>query len=111
MTVQDNGTKLHVSVALRETGELDFYSDFRLVDRSSPQGVKFDKIDSNFKAFYFSTKEVNDSSADGKKGKKSKNQIQSLLARAIIDKVYKSSLEWGSLIGMSSKEDVKLKGL
>ena len=73
MTAQDNGTKLHVAVALRETGELDFYSDFRLVDRSSPQGVKFDKIESNFKAFYFSTKELDDSGADGKKGKKSKN--------------------------------------
>ena len=73
MTAQDNGSKLHVAVALRETGELDFYSDFRLVDRSSPNGVKFDRIESNFKAFYFSTKELQDSGADGKKGKKSKN--------------------------------------
>ena len=56
ITKHDDGKKLHVAVALRQTGELDFYSDFRLVDRSAA-GHKFDKIESNFKAFYFSQME------------------------------------------------------
>ena len=47
-----DGQSYHVAVALRENGQLDFYSDFRLVDQSLAT-EKFIKIECDFKQFYF----------------------------------------------------------
>ena len=41
----------HVAVAIRENGQLDFYSDFRLVDQSR-EGQVFIDIECDFKQFY-----------------------------------------------------------
>ena len=38
----------HVAVAIRENGQLDFYSDFRLVDQSL-EGENFVDIECDFK--------------------------------------------------------------
>ena len=55
MKKQENGKLFHVAVAIRENGQLDFYSDFRLVDQSLAE-EKFVDIECDFKNFYIKRK-------------------------------------------------------
>ena len=51
MQKDDDGKYFHVAVALRKNQQLDFYSDFRLVDQSL-EGEKYFDIECDFKQFY-----------------------------------------------------------
>ena len=51
MQKDEDDKYFHVAVALRQNGQLDFYSDFRLVDQSL-EGEMYLDIECDFKQFY-----------------------------------------------------------